>query len=304
MTTRQDNKLKMNLATRIFLLEHPEVLAQIPHSADFMAELNEGIALIQENDNEMAPQQRSAGTTNKGDLREILEKNIMSVSGNFQAFAAITGNTLLLNETRITVKMLAAASEIRLISIANTLHGVVGVHLIELEPYKLTSATQSLFRANITNFESAIPHHSNKEVKRQGHSRTLDDGFDKADHSLSMFDYGVEIVRYNEPDFYAGYKLVRKIPEYGTGTLQVQGTITDAATAKPIPGVTITFFAQGTTNPVLTKKTAAGGGINIKSLPERIYDVTIEKTGYKTYTGSIVVVFEALARLDVQLETL
>jgi hypothetical protein len=119
-----------------------------------------------------------------------------------------------------------------------------------------------------------------------------------------MLDAGVEIVHTSEPAFYASYKKARKIPELGNGNLQVQGSVADAATGKPIAGATITFYAQGQTTALLVKKTAAAGGFNVKSLPEGMYNITVEKTGCKSYSATITVVFEDLCRVDVKLDKL
>ena len=302
MENKNENKLKMLLATRILLLSSPTILAKIPNSTKFMADLNAAIMQIDESENELDLISTGGNTTNKAQLREVVENTISEASRKIQAFALYTGNTVLQAETKFTRQIITNASEIKLLNIANGLYGRVEDHVMELLEYDLSPETQLTFRTQIDNFANAIPAQAQSELNKKELKRLVDEGFAKADTALVMLDAGVEIVHTSEPAFYASYKKARKTPELGNGTLQVQGYVTDAATGKPIAGVTVTFCAQGQTTALLIKKTAAGGGFNVKSLPEGMYDITIEKTGYKSYSATITVVFEALCRADAKLD--
>jgi hypothetical protein len=304
MENRNENKLKMLLATKILLLSSPLILAKIPNSTKFMADLNAAILQINDGENELELINTGGYTTNKAHLREGLENLISESSRKIQAFALFTGNTVLQAETKITRQMITTVSEIKLMNIANGIYGRIEDHVMELREYDLGPETQMIFRTQIDSFDNAIPTQAQIELKRKDLKRQVDEGFDKADATLVMLDAGVEIVHTSEPAFYASYKKARKIPELGKGSLQVQGTVTDAATSKPIAGATISFYAQGQTTALLVKKTAAGGGFNVKSLPEGMYDITVEKTGCKSYSATITVVFEDLCRVDVKLDKL
>jgi hypothetical protein len=304
MENRNENKLKMLLATKILLLSSPTILAKIPNSTKFMADLDAAILQIDESENELDLISTGGNTINKAQLREVLESTISESSRKIQAFALFTGNTVLQAETKITRQMITAASEIKLLNIANGIYGRIEDHVMELREYDLGPETQMTFRTQIDSFANAIPAQSQSELNKKELKRLVDEGFAKADATLVMLDAGVEIVHTSEPAFYASYKKVRKTRELGKGSLQVQGTVTDAATAKPIAGATITFYAQGQTTALLVKKTAAAGGFNVKSLPEGMYDVTVEKTGCKSYSATITVVFEDLCRVDVKLDKL
>jgi hypothetical protein len=304
MERKNENKLKMFLAARILLLSNPAILAKIPNSAKFMAALDAAITQINENENELELISSGGNASNKTQLRETLEENAFDVIRKMKAFALFTENTVLMAEMSIPKKMISNVSEIKLQGTVNGLYGRADDHLTELTAYELNVETQKVFRTNIDNFTDAIPAQSQGETYRKEKKRLVDEGFVKGDAALMMLDAGVEIVYNSEPVFYANYKNARKIPELGNGSLQVQGSVTDVATGKPIAGVTITFYAHGQTSALLVKKTAAGGGFNVKSLPEGIYDITVEKTGCKTYTGTFTVVFEDLCRMDIKLDKL
>ncbi len=112
--------------------------------------------------------------------------------------------------------------------------------------------------------------------------------FKAADLSLDNIDTVIEIIRSTQPNFYNGYKSVRKIIETGTGSLAVKGFVTDTASGEPIKGVNLSFMPDGIGSKAaiakasgnIVKKTADKGGFNIKTLPQGMYTVTISKNGY------------------------
>ena len=83
-----------------------------------------------------------------------------------------------------------------------------------------------------------------------------------------------------------------KVVVTGTGSLSVNGFVTDAETGEPIKGVTVTFSLDGgatmaksakqsgSATTVITKKTAQKGGLKIKSMPVGRYRVTLKKVGF------------------------
>jgi hypothetical protein len=78
---------------------------------------------------------------------------------------------------------------------------------------------------------------------------------------------------------------------YGTHSLAVRGTITDADTKETIKGITITFLHPDGTNlqPPVIKKSAAKGGFTVKTMAEGIYKVKLSKVGYNDLVITIVV---------------
>jgi len=114
---------------------------------------------------------------------------------------------------------------------------------------------------------------------------------------LGNIDAIVEIVKLAQPNFYSGYKSVRKLIETGIGSLAVKGLVTDAVSGVPLKNVSLSFVLDGngtklkasTSASALVKKSAAKGGFNIKTLAAGMYNVTIRKNGYADQAATIAV---------------
>lgn len=303
MNAKQESKLKMYLAVRIFLLSNPTITAKIPNYEMFSTALDAAILQIQTN-GEQQQFSISGVTDNKKRLRENLISLTADASRKVQAYAIYTGNTVLQAETKYKESYLRDVSEVKLLSIANGLHSKIEDNLPALEPYGLTAATQTAYQTAITAFANAIPEQSQSEQEKKESKLLQDQGFDAADVAVANIDAGVEIVRLSEPNFYTGYRNARKIHDMGKGSLQVQGKVAEAATGKPIPYATVTFRLQGHTEVVLEKETADKGGFNVKTLAEGIYELTIVKVGFQTQTVSIIVRWDQLCVVEVKMESI
>ncbi|MEI6554872.1 MAG: carboxypeptidase-like regulatory domain-containing protein [Paludibacter sp.] len=208
----------------------------------------------------------------------------------------------MLSETKFTITDLRHVSALELTNICNGLYSRIDENLSELKPYSLTVESQTIYRGAIDAFKESIPQPRSSQLKSKENTRKEGDAFATADEAIAEIDALVEIVKLSEPDFYTGYRNARKIVEQGTGSLQVKGTVSEAATDKAIPGAVLTFRPEGQTETVIQKETAAKGGFNIKSLAEGVYEVSVSKVGFKTRTVTATVRWDELCNIDVVLE--
>jgi hypothetical protein len=300
MTGKQESRLKMYLTLQAFLLLNPEITANIPNFPALMVALDAAILQIQTN----SKQQEFNGngeTTNKKQLRIKLVNSTDESSRKLYAYAFATNNVVLQAECKYTLTELKEVSELKLVNIANGIYDRIASRLLELPTYQLASDTQVAFKADITAYENAIP--KQNELEKKESKRQMDDGFEKGDKATATMDTMVEVIRTSESVFYAGYKNARRIHDLGTGSLQVQGYVTDT-TGKPIAYASLVFRLQGQTDIALEKETADKGGFNIKSLNEGIYDVTTSKVGFKTQTITAIVSWDKLCVLDIKMENI
>jgi hypothetical protein len=209
-----------------------------------------------------------------------------------------------LAETKFTKTAIARIPVLELVDIANGLYNRIQTHLANLAPYTLTAETQTLYRSAIDIFVETIPHPRQSQMKSKENTLLETQGFVNGDEAISNIDSVVEIVRLVESVFYSGYKNARKIIEQGTGSLQVQGSVSESASTLPIPYAVLTFRLAGQTEVVIEKETAAKGGFMIKSLPEGIYDVTVSKMGFRTQTVTVTVRWDQLCNVDVAMESI
>ena len=301
MTSKQESKLKMYLTVRIFLKSNPAILAKLPNCDEFMADLDAAITQIQ-NSSEQGSFSTKGVTDNKQELRDNLTMLIVDNSAKIQAYARYAHDTVLLAETKFKNSEVRKYGALELVDSAKGLHTRIQSNLDKLTDYTLTAATQTAFREAIDAFADSIPQPRQSQLKSKENTLLEVQAFADADAALSNIDTLMEIVKRSESNFYTGYKNARKIVDQGTGSLQVQGTVIEAETKKPIPVATVTFRLSGQTEVVLEKETAAKGGFVIKSLPEAIYDVTVSKVGFKDKTISPIVRWDELCNVEVELE--
>lgn len=301
MTSKQDSKLKMYLTVRIFLLSNRAILAKLPNCNEFMTALDNSIKEIQ-SINEQNQFNTKGITGNKQELREALSVLIVDNSSKMQAYARYIHDTVLLSETKFTISLLRKVSALELVDIAKGLHNRIQGVIDKVTEYNLTAETQTAFRTATDAFNDSIPQPRQSQLKIKENTLLGSNAFADADEALSNIDTLVEIVKLTEPNFYANYKNARKIVEYGTGSLQVQGTIVEAETQRPIPIAAVTFRLNGQNEVVLEKETAAKGGFMVKSLPEGIYNVSATKVGFKPQTITLTVSKDELCNVEMELE--
>jgi len=299
MTIRQESKLKMYLALRVFLKENTVITETLPNWKDFMALLDTAIAQIQKY-GEQQLSDTTGGTVTKRQQRETLEVTCFLNSTRIHAYALYAKDAALALETKYVVSDLKKLTDMELVNSCRKLYDMINKNLWNLMTYQLSDATQKAFLGYINSFEEAIPKTKNVLVERKESTRLLAEGFEKADGVIVNMDALVEIVRYTQANFYASYKDTERVQDVH-GTLQAQGVVTDSVTGTPIVDATVTFTLNGETKPTLVKETALKGGFMVKNLSEGIYLVMVEKTGYITQTLSVTVTPDALCNIDVLL---
>jgi hypothetical protein len=301
MRTKNRSKLEMYLTVRIFLLANPEITDTLPNFPEFLAALDAAILQIH-----TSTEENHFDTTgvkdNKEQYKDTLVNLTLEESGKLRAFANNTHDTVLLAETRFTKTDLTHIPGLELVDISRGLQNRINAHIDVLAPYRLTVASQVIYKTAIDTFETLITSTRQTQMKSREYTLLELQGYTDADAAIDNIDKVVEIVRFSEPVFYAGYKNARKIVELGTNSLQAKGYITDAATGKPIAGAIVSFRLQGHTEVAIEKETALKGGCNIKTLAEGVYDVTVTKVGFQPKTVTVVINWYELCRVEVALE--
>lgn len=299
MTTKQESKLKMLLTLRMLLQVNADIVSTLPNSGEFISVLDDAIARIQ-NNSEFQHHNATGVAENKKQMRDHLIELTMDYSLKFQAYVKYIKDTDLLASTKFTKSMLRMASDLELIDIVNNLHDVIQKYLKDLTIYALTEESQTTFQNAITAFTESIPVTRQVQVDKRESTKQMNIGFDDADMAVENLDALVEIVRLTQATFYSEYKATRKVIDK-SGSLQVMGTVTDAATNEPVVDATLQFILNGDIKPTIEKQTAAKGGYKIKNLAEGIYSINVSKVGYQTKTVTAVISSDQLCELNVEL---
>ncbi len=300
MNNKKLAKFKMLRNLIIFFHENSAIIEKLPNFNEFLADLESAVALITENDEEKGKVPKV--TEQKTILHDALITITVDHANKLHALARFLKDQGLMSDSKIYQTDLSAISALELVKRSNNLHGLINNNLSQSAPYLLTEESQTKLRTAIDAFNGSIPQSRQAQLKTKECSMLEDQGFELAENTLEEMDALAEIIRLSDPIFYSKYKNARKTIEITYSTLKAQGTITDLATGKPIPGAILTFRLQGSTDVVLEKETAAKGGFMIKSLDDAIYEVTIEKIGFKTQTITVTISWDEPCNLDVKME--
>jgi uncharacterized membrane protein len=311
MNSKQQSKYNMYLTTDEFLTANSSVTLLLPNFSRFNATFQNGILEIRMS-NEQQSFDKSGIAGNKSQLRKLLVTLAADASRKTQAYATIENNQILLSESKFTESHLKKASDSELEAYAQGIYDKSREHIQDLIPYGITEETQTAFLKAIADFRMAIPTPRNGTISTKLSTDQIAKAFVSCDEALGKIDALVEIVRISHPEFYNGYRSARKIIRFGTGTLQIKGSVVDVNTGEGLKGAVLRFALNDSNNglmkstadngiEVLVKRAAKLGGFNIKSLPEGMYTVTIQKNGYADVTTSIAVTNGETAKLNVEL---
>lgn len=300
MNSKNESKLKMLLALRIFLKTNDAIASKLPNYAKFLLALDTAIGEIQGNSENL--QLNTSGVAgNKKQQRQLLEITTEDASNKVQAYAKFTNNTVLTTEVKFKMSTLQHVSDLELVNSSKVVYKKIAENLEALSPYSLTAETQTAYKELIDAYEVAIPKGREIAVDKKSTKQQLNQAFEAAADAVDNIDTLVEIVKLTEPGFYAGYKETRKVVSAASGSLAAQGTVLDAASGLAVAGATLTFRLNGDDEPVLVKQSADKGGFKIKSLDEGVYNVTVTKIGYQTQILQLTVSSTELSGLEVRL---
>ena len=300
MTNRQEAKLKMYLALRVFLKINESSINPLPNAAEFITALDKAILLIQTY-SEFKQFKGSGNTEAKNQYRDVLEKLSLENAGKIHAWAKYKKNELLIAETKTNQTKLNKLTDIKLLDFAKGLLNRINTDLTSLTDYKLNAATQDTFKNQIELFENSVPSIKNTKVNFKEATKQIAKGITDADEAIDNLDSLVEMIRFSESILYTDYKATRKIDNSRSNNFVFKALVTDAA-GNPVKDVVIRFFDKNNGNAeVLKKKTAAKGGINVTNLADGEYSLTFEKPGYQPQKADAVINSGELKVLKIQL---
>ena len=309
MKSRQESKLSMYLAVKDFLTTNAAVVTPLPNYSGFSTAFLGAITQIQ-TQGEQQRFDKSGLKANKVQLINTLVMLAADTSRKMQAYARYANNQLLQSETKYTESNLKNATDNELRDIAQGVYDRAQSNLAALAAYGITAATQTALLNTINAYVVAIPKPRIGTAETKQSTQQLANAFAAADAALENIDVIVEIVKLAQPNFYNGYKSVRKLITTGRSILAVKGVVTDAVSGEPLKNAILSFALDGGNGvmakaaqrtEMLVKKTSNKGGFNIKTLPAGSYSVTCNKPGYAEQTAVLAVSDGELSELNLQL---
>jgi hypothetical protein len=289
MNNKQESHLSMQMVTAKFCDESETSLSSLPPYSSNLQILINTNQQIQEIAGYLGTGTGGI-TSNKKQFRLNLNASASDTARKLSSFAKLTDNYTLLGEVSFSESDFKNFTDIEARDTGQIVYNKAQEHITEVLVYGITEETQTVLQNNINSFSNVMVAPRMGITNKSQATKQMASLFKTAANALEKMDAAVEIVKLTEPVFYTGYKSARKVIDRGTGKLAVKGLVTEASNDEPIKGVTVTFTLDGNTNllntttnegqPELSKKTAAKGGFNIKSLTAGIYKASFKKMGY------------------------
>ena len=311
MTNQDESRLSMYISLRDWQTNYTAITSPLPNYTENSTSFVNTIPLIQD----VAKQQKISKTglaENKNQLKDALIISIADYSGKLGAYAKFTNNPVLAQEIKFTAGRLKKEADTAIRDYAQIVYDRAQPIVASLATYGITAVTQTALLTAITNYNASIGKPAAGKVESSQLTKQLAGFFATAEGALANMDAAVEIVKLSQPNFYNGYKNVRKVVVMGVGSLAVKGLVTDAMSGEPIKGATLSFALDGGVSLAkaksstaqtesIVKKTADKGGFNIKSLPSGMYTVTIKKVGFADQVATVAVADGELTEINIQL---
>ena len=311
MTNQDESRLSMYIALRDWQANYTAITNPLPNYTANSTTLLSCIPQIQ-NISEQQKISKTGLADNKNQLKDALIITIADYSGKLGAYAKFTNNPVLAQEIKFTAGRLKKEADTAIRDYAQIVYDRAQPIVASLATYGITAATQTALLTSITNYNASIGKPAAGKVESSQLTKQLAGFFATAEGALANMDAAVEIVKLSQPNFYNGYKNVRKVVVTGVGSLAVKGLVTDAMSGEPIKGATLSFALDGgislakaksatATTESIVKKTAEKGGFNIKSMPSGMYTVTIKKVGFADQVAMVAVANGELTEIHIQL---
>jgi hypothetical protein len=282
MTAEQEIKFKMYLAIKDFLASRLTLLTPLPNFEMAYKIFVNSITGIQ-NHAEQESLDKAGIISNNKELKQSLSLITDDIARKLRAFALFMNDQVLLIEARFSPNDPEHDPDSLLVEKARVIYEQAEHHISGLTPYGIKSETLLEFKKAIDTFFSSMP--VPQQISTPSKTITIQppDYFRSADESLQYIDALIDIIRIPEPNFSIAYKQLRKTVVYKTQSVALKGVVTDAETQAPIKGVTISLVRKDSSvgQPAIIKNSAAKGDFNVTSLEEGIYDVILNKGGYK-----------------------
>jgi len=308
MTSYQEAYEKMSLSSVSFLITNAPITGTLTGFANYFNAIQAANTQImtakvqQEAD-------RKGDTMSKNSIRENLIYQAMDVNRRVIALATNTNNSSLLELVNYSESQLKKSSDQKLASCCQVIRDNANANLSALSSYGVNATILNALQTSITNLNVAIPK-ARVVVSNSGEAtQILANLFKSLSTNWAKIDTLIEMLRNSNPNFYDEYNRVRKVIVTGTSSLALKISVVDAISGEAQPYVTVSLTPsneqfKSTINSIknnIVKKTAKGGGIHIKNLPDGTYIYTAKKSGFIDESGSISIVNGEMTVLNIKI---
>jgi hypothetical protein len=242
----------------------------------------------------------TTGSTNQKKEYKILSIQLASeIISGLKGLAQATGNKTLAADINYSATELKPMGDAELKVILEVVYNNVLKYATEMATYGITTQKIADLRSAIDDFGGSIGIPKEGIRSKKTITEQLDDEVAEAMEIVSQIDLVMGTIRYSNTVLFQEYEKNRQIETY-TRSLLARVQVTDAGTGAGIGNAKVIFTLDK--EEIINKPTASGGGLNIKSIDEGKYTVTVSKLGYISQTLTFIVLAGQSDLLEVKMQ--
>ena len=221
-------------------------------------------------------------------LRSVASVAFLDLSSNLMSFAWVKGDMKLYLEVKFTDSSLKKVSDNEFIRICENLISVAQDNLAQLADRKITAQTLTDDNTLLENFATERQIFVNTRREHTEVTAQLAKQIKTTNFDLKSIDSIIDSLSASQPVLAGDYWKARNLRKPIGSKLVLKGKVFDSATNQPLPGAVVTIsqlvnsksLTSGPELAKIVKVKSAGGGFQLKSLPNGSYIVTVSYFGY------------------------
>jgi len=287
MQKSHDSQLNMHTNTQGVCNKNQDLLALIVAYVDSKLKLDQNIAIEKELANRLQKLDTNSALP-KNLARSVAGVSFLDLTNNLMSLFWTKGDMKMYLEVKFTDSTLKKVSDNEFIRICENLLTVATDNLPQLADRNITVQTLAANRALLQNFVNekqtfVTTQREHYEVTAQLGKQIKTTNFD-----LKSIDSIIDSIDASQPLVASDYRKARNMPKPIGSKVVLKGKVFDAATNQPLLGAVVTLtqlvnsksHTSGAELQKNVKIKSAGGGFQLKSLPNGTYIVTVSYFGY------------------------
>jgi hypothetical protein len=306
MRSMLENEFSMMTQVHTFSLKRKSETASITGFDKLITNLGEGITNV----DGIATKLKSQESGDSEIARSLLIDTAAETSSKAVWYASSTDNADLLKHVSFTKKGLRRMTGVMLLISCESLYDKVKEELEEMKTYGLDAKSQEELLAAINGYRTAKPglKLSSTEVKQL--NKDLRTGFSNLQGILYKMDKGVGPLEFSNKDYFDSYHNLRKVVDTGKRSLALKIQVNGNGTGEGLSRAKVSIVPADVSGNVLktsgvaliVKKTAKKGGVNIRSMAEGKYQMTVTKVGHKDKIISFIIEDGKMTKVVVEMD--
>ncbi len=238
-------------------------------------------------------------TRNKENIKKQAFKMAMELQRRLIAFAKLNNNEVLIKEVSYTESDLSRCSDSTFLSSCQVIYKAGANNESSASGYGINPDLLTHVKIAIDDFSTVIDAPREGQIGKTQIYDLRESLLRENQNILSKTDLLIDTVKNTHPQIYKEYYDTRKVI-IRSGSLMVKAQVEDAITGAAVIGAVVSFRLDGVL--MLEKTSADGGGFNVKTMEEGIYEVTTTKMGYPPDVREIVIIGNELNAINIALK--